>query len=75
MMTFALATVPAETTDFKHRTSPISPCGAADCAALVVDHLAEQGWGKLSDGTIVWEDDHRVTPDDCRCTVRKAAPR
>jgi hypothetical protein len=33
-------------------------------AALVADHLAQQGWGKLADGMIIWEDDHRVTPTD-----------
>ena len=41
--------------------------------ALVIDHLAQQGWGKLANGTIIWEDDHRVTPGDAGSGTRKTA--
>jgi hypothetical protein len=74
-MAFASMDVLTETTDRTDTTARISPCGAPDCAALVVDHIAEQGWGKLSDGTIIWEDDHRVTPGTCRCTTPEEAAR
>ena len=40
---------------------------------LVVDHLAEQGWGRLADGTTVWEDDHRATPPGSRSSEHGVA--
>jgi len=52
---------------------PLLPCRTQSTAALVADHLAEQGWGSLADGTIVWEDDHRVTPVSRHRSTSEAA--
>jgi len=62
MMTFISPTAAVRSRESSDNAELPVLCRTRSCAALVVDHLAEQGWGRLADGTIVWDDDHRVAP-------------
>lgn len=35
-------------------------------AQVVANYFAQQGWALLANGTVVWEDDHRVPPTASR---------
>lgn len=49
------------------RRSPGTSTGTHfSSSPLVIDFVAQQGWGKLANGTIVWADDHRATPTEGR---------
>lgn len=46
--------------------SPTCPgTTAADCASahVVADHLGDQGWCRLCNGVILFDDGHFLTPD------------